>query len=193
MQTETKQMKVTINRRWYSTLPAIEVEIDAEFEGKTTAVRLGAAVKVAFKSGADLSGADLSGAVLRGADLSEAVLSGAVLREAVLSGAVLSGAVKFDDIPAIPDLESKILAAVDGGAGKLQMKSWHICETTHCRAGWAVHIAGEVGYALEKAVGPATAGALIYARATPDAPIPDFYCDNATALADLRKRAQAQG
>jgi hypothetical protein len=29
------------------------------------------------------------------------------------------------------------------------MGSWHTCETTHCIAGWAVHLAGEEGKALE--------------------------------------------
>ena len=45
------------------------------------------------------------------------------------------------------------------------MNDWHNesggCGTAHCVAGWAVHLAGEDGYALEKAVGPATAGALL--------------------------------
>ena len=41
------------------------------------------------------------------------------------------------------------------------MSDWHACGTAHCIAGWAVHLKGEEGYALEKKVGPATAGALL--------------------------------
>jgi hypothetical protein len=31
------------------------------------------------------------------------------------------------------------------------MNKWH-CGTSHCIAGWAVHLEGEAGYALEKEV-----------------------------------------
>jgi hypothetical protein len=85
-------MKFTIERRWFSSLPKIEVELDAELEAVPHGVKLGAAVKIAFKSGADLSGADLSDAVLRDAVLRGAVLRGAYLRGADLSDAVLRGA-----------------------------------------------------------------------------------------------------
>ena len=95
-------MKFSINNRWTG-LVQYECELDASFDTKSRYFQLGAAVKLAYKSGADLSGADLSdadlrgavlsGADLRGADLSGAVLRGAVLRGAVLRGAVLSGAV----------------------------------------------------------------------------------------------------
>jgi hypothetical protein len=33
----------------------------------------------------------------------------------------------------------------------LKMNKWH-CGTSHCIAGWAVHLEGEAGYALEKEV-----------------------------------------
>jgi hypothetical protein len=72
-------------------------ELEAEFAGKSYSIQLGAAVKVAHKSdanlrGADLSGANLSGANLSGAYLRGAYLSGADLRDANLSDAYLSGA-----------------------------------------------------------------------------------------------------
>ena len=45
------------------------------------------------------------------------------------------------------------------------MSDWHNesggCGTAHCISGWAVHLKGADGYALEKQVGPATAGALL--------------------------------
>ena len=43
------------------------------------------------------------------------------------------------------------------------MGSWHACETTHCRAGWAIHLAGKAGYDLEKKTrDPAIAGRMIF-------------------------------
>jgi hypothetical protein len=54
--------------------------------------KLGLAVRLAVKTGANLSGADLYGADLSGANLSGAKLSGANLYRADLSGAKLSGA-----------------------------------------------------------------------------------------------------
>ena len=157
----------------------------------------GADLRGAHLRGAHLSGADLSGAVLRGADLSYAdlrdadlsgaVLSGAVLRGADLSyadlrGAVLSGA----EIPLLEDIDAKILAAVEAKGNHLEMSQWHFCETTHCRAGWAIHLCGKAGYKLEAKVGSSVAGALIYAKSRPDKRVPNFGDSNENALADLR-------
>src|SRR5437762_2885911 len=106
--------------------------------------------------------------------------SGAVLRGAVLRGA--------DNVPAIEALDTKILAAIEAG-GKLDMGDWHRCKTTHCRAGWAITLAGEAGAKLEADFGSAAAGALIYAKSYPDQKIANFYTDNDSALADIRRRA----
>jgi hypothetical protein len=76
--------------------------------------------------------------------------------------------------------------AADGNA--LDMSSWHACETTHCRAGWAITLAGPAGKALEGAVGPSAAGALIYA-ASGSHPVPNWTASNADALADMKRRA----
>ena len=107
-------------------------------------------------------------------------LRGADLRDANLSGANLSA-------PVVQSIDAAILAAIDGG-GALAMGDWHTCETTHCRAGWAIHLAGQAGYDLECRVGPATAGALIYA-ASGSHPVPDFFATDSAALDDLRARA----
>lgn len=123
----------------------------------------------------------------RRADLSDADLSGADL-----SGAVLRRAVLSDAVPLVENIDARILAACSADGCSLKMNDWHTCETTHCRAGWAIHLAGESGYALERAVGPSTAGALIYARSRPDQPIPDFYASDNSAMADLQKCATAQ-
>jgi len=138
---------------------------------------------------ADLRGAVLRGAVLRDADLRGAVLSGAVLSDAVLSDAVLRGS-DLRGVPVVPHIDAAILRAIENG-GQLDMSTWHRCETTHCRAGWAITLAGAAGAALEFAMGSAGAGALIYAASRPGKPVPNFYADNEMALADLREGAEA--
>jgi hypothetical protein len=70
------------------------------------------------------------------------------------------------------------------------MGSWHgDCGTTHCRAGWAIHLAGDAGYALEKQMGAPAAGALIYHASA--GYVPDFYATNDDALADMRARSES--
>ena len=150
---------------------------------KCEAESLGAAALKAIASDADLSDA-----VLSDADLRRAVLSGADLRRADLSGAVLSDAVGAS-APKIENIDAKIIEAITQPGCSLDMGNWHTCETTHCRAGWAIRLAGETGYALEDRIGAAAAGALIYAASRPGVPIPNFYANNDDALADLRKCA----
>ena len=144
----------------------------------------GADLTDAVLTGADLTGAVLTGAVLTGADLRGADLTGAVLTGAVLTGADLTGA-DLTGVPVIPNIDLTILAAIENG-GRLRMANWHTCETTHCRAGWAIHLAGEAGLKLEKKHGSAGAGALIYAASRPGKPIPNFYASDAVAMADIR-------
>ena len=148
-------------------------------------------------SGADLSGADLSWAYLRwanlsGADLSGADLSWADLRWANLTGANLSG-VYFSgaDIPKVERLHAKIMEAINSG-GKLEMHTWHTCETTHCRAGWAIQLSGVEGKRLENQVGSCAAGALIFAASYPDQRVPDFYANNKDAMADIERCAKEE-
>ena len=69
-----------------------ECELGAEFAGKSYSMQLGAAVRAAYKAGADLRDANLRDANLGSADLSSANLSDADLSGANLSGANLSGA-----------------------------------------------------------------------------------------------------
>ena len=89
-------------------------------------------------------------------------------------------------IPIIPEIDAQILAAIENG-GTLEMGDWHTCDTTHCRAGWAIHLAGENGRLLELRVGSAAAGALIYQASRGS--YPDFYALNEAAMADLRQCA----
>src|SRR5258708_4316513 len=150
-------------------------------------------------SRANLSGANLSGANLSRANLSRANLSRANLSGANLSGANLSGAVKIDpaEIPVIPNIDAEILKAIEAG-GTLDMSSWHgddnhWCGTTHCRAGWAVHLGGSLGKALQDKVGPQMAGAMIYRASRPGIHAPWFFAPTDEAFADIKKCAADQG
>jgi hypothetical protein len=142
---------------------------------------------------ADLRGANLQYANLHGANLQYAYLRDAYLRDANLQDADLRGAnlqyaiIDMDEVPVVDQIDTQILALVEAGKGVLEMNAWHTCETTHCRAGWAIHLAGEAGKKLEEKMGPENAGAFIYLKSC--GIIPDFHCSNEVALADMRDRA----
>ena len=134
---------------------------------------------------ANLSGADLSGANLRWADLSGADLSEANLRDANLSWADLRGAIGLPDIQKFA-LDAAVAAAC-AAPNSLEMGSWHTCETTHCRAGWAVVLHPQ-GRELEEKYGTSASGALIYNACS--GYVPDFYASNEDAMKDIVERAK---
>lgn len=70
------------------------------------------------------------------------------------------------------------------------MDDWHTCRTTHCRAGWVVHLAGEAGYELERFYTTALAAQLIYKASGYEINPAKFYDDNESALADMRALAE---
>jgi hypothetical protein len=188
---------IELKNRWTgAVLYATEVDDTDEYAIRTAVVR--AVASYANLRGADLRGADLRSANLRGADLGSADLGSADLGSANLGSANLGSAnlgsanlgsanlrgAKYESVPRVPKLDAKILKLIESGEGSLDMSQWHSCETTHCRAGWAVHLAGKDGYELErKLCSTAAAGALIYHRST--GRVPDFYASNEDALADL--------
>ena len=92
-------------------------------------------------------------------------------------------------VPIVPNIDKAILDVVTIGEGRLDMGEWHTCRTTHCRAGWAVILAGKAGSALEDALGPEYAGALIYAASRPNKPIPNFFVTDEQAMRSIRKDA----
>ncbi len=166
----------------------------------------------AYLAGANLADADLAGANLAGADLANAYLADADLTGADLADAIgMSGPQPADppepyvrhatpdyagrarryrerhpDIPVVEKLDSRILDAVTAKGGTLDMGRWHSgsCATTHCRAGWAITLAGEAGAALETAVGPHRAGLMIYRASTGRSPW--FFAPNDVALEDIK-------
>jgi hypothetical protein len=89
-------------------------------------------------------------------------------------------------VPVVEDLDRKMYEATKGGEN-FDMNSWH-CGTTHCRAGWAITLAGEAGAKLEAALGSANAGRYIYEAST-GRPAPDFYATTNNALADIARCA----
>lgn len=158
---------------------------------------------------ANMRGTNLYDADIYDADLREANLEGANLCDANLIGANLDGvsglpsnfehpastpeeaakiAAEYRElnptVPVVEDLDARILEAVTGGGGALDMGLWHSCETTHCRAGWAIHLAGDAGYYLERLHGPKRAGAMIYMAST--GRIPYFFSRAEDAMADIR-------
>jgi len=191
--------KIEVRNLWTSRVQfTAEVEVT---EWMTPRLKLGMAVQWARDNDANLSGADLRDADLRDADLSganlrDADLSGANLRDANLSGADLRDANLSDanlrDAPfKIPNIHTAIYEAASQ-PGALKMETWH-CGTSHCRAGWAVTLAGDAGKALEWAIGTPAAAAMIYLASDPKIErIPNFYCGNAEALEDMKRLAEAE-
>ena len=118
------------------------------------------------------------------ADASFGVKVGLAVVWARNSGANLGGA------PVIPDIHKAVYAAASQD-GALDMSQWHnSCGTAHCRAGWVVTLAGEAGKALEERIGTPAAATMIYLSSdTKMGKFPDFYCNNETALADMKQRA----
>ena len=202
------EVKMTLEKFEVMSRRTNKVQFTAEIdvtENMLPRVKLGLAVRWARKNYAVLSDADLSGAVLRGADLRGADLRGAVLRGADLRGADLRGAVLSDadlrgavlnDCPVkIENIHQQVYAAASKESA-LDMRAWHAdgyCGTTHCRAGWVTHLAGEGGRALEFAMGTPAAASMIYLASDPNIEkMPNFYASNATALEDMKACAERE-
>ena len=69
------------------------------------------------------------------------------------------------------------------------MDGWHSCETTHCRAGWIVHLAGEAGYKLEAETSALFAAQQIYRASGFEISPCRFFDSNELALADMKRLA----
>ena len=77
--------------------------------------------------------------------------------------------------------------------GALNMSTWHTCETTHCRAGWVIFLAGKEGTDLEKRFGPALAASLIYRESSSiKVGMNEFFKNNEEALESMRAAAEAE-
>jgi hypothetical protein len=93
--------------------------------------------------------------------------------------------------PKIENIHQKIFEAVSN-PNALDMSDWHTCNTVHCRAGWAVHLAGAAGYELERFHGSLLAGQLIYRESGYPINPCRFFDTNAAALADMKRLAEGE-
>ena len=89
----------------------------------------------------------------------------------------------------IEGIHQKLYAAVSQPSA-LDMGQWHACETTHCRAGWVVHLAGEAGYELERRTSNLFAAQQIYKASGYEISPARFYDSNEDALADMKRLAE---
>jgi len=73
------------------------------------------------------------------------------------------------------------------------MSDWHTCETTHCRAGWVVTLAGEAGRTLEKKTSTLFAAMQIYRKSSSiKVSQARFFETDAQALADMKRCANEE-
>ena len=73
------------------------------------------------------------------------------------------------------------------------MGDWHTCSTTHCRAGWVVHLAGEAGKELEKKTSTLFAAMQIYKASSPIRVSPTrFFETNEAAMKDMQRCAEEE-
>jgi hypothetical protein len=93
------------------------------------------------------------------------------------------------NIPIVKNIHQKVLEAVSK-TGTLEMGGWHTCNTTHCRGGWVVVLAGEAGKKLEELTSPEFAAMQIYDKSSDINVSPvRFYESNEVALADIKRCA----
>ena len=96
-------------------------------------------------------------------------------------------------IPIIPQIHNAVRQAVESTPESLDMSSWHTCETTHCRAGWVVFLAGDPGKELEKQTSTEFAAKQIYkASSTIKVSPTRFFETNEKAMADIIRCAKEE-
>jgi len=95
------------------------------------------------------------------------------------------------EVPTIPNIHKAVYEAVSQ-PNALNMSDWHTCETTHCRAGWVVFLAGESGKKLESKSGTLLAAMKIYDASAPGYLINPcrFFDSNKDAMDDMKRMAR---
>jgi len=93
-------------------------------------------------------------------------------------------------IPKVEKLNQKVSIATDGD-NSLEMGNWHTCDTTHCWAGWIVHLAGSEGYKLAETTSNEFAAMMIFKESNgkPISPV-NFYLGNEEAKAKIDELAK---
>ena len=73
------------------------------------------------------------------------------------------------------------------------MDAWHSCNTTHCRGGHVICLAGEAGKRLEEQTSSEFAAMAIYSKSSPIKVSPvRFYESNQVAIADIKRCADEE-
>jgi hypothetical protein len=95
--------------------------------------------------------------------------------------------------PVIENIHQKVYEAASHKPDALNMSDWHTCDTTHCRAGWVVFLAGDAGKKLEQKTSTLFAALQIYDVSSKiDVSPVRFFEDNKTALDDMKKCAELE-
>lgn len=93
-------------------------------------------------------------------------------------------------IPVVPNIHTALFEVVTTTPKSLDMDHWHSCDTTHCRGGWVVTLAGEAGKALEKLTTTEFAAMQIYKASSLIRVSPvRFHESNEVAMADIKRCA----
>ena len=95
------------------------------------------------------------------------------------------------EIPVVADIHKAVYEAASKPKA-FDMSSWHTCETTHCRAGWVIHLAEQAGYDLEKATSPVFAAMQIYKASGYQINPSRFFDNNEDAMADMKRLAKGE-
>jgi len=73
------------------------------------------------------------------------------------------------------------------------VREWHVCDTTHCRAGWVVFLSGEAGKQLEQETDTCFAAMMIYKASSPIHVAPTrFFETNEVAMRDIERCANEE-
>jgi hypothetical protein len=92
----------------------------------------------------------------------------------------------------VDKIHQKVLAAVSQ-PDSFDMGDWHTCETTHCRGGWVITLAGPEGRALEAQTSSEFAAMAIYHKSSPIRVSPvRFYEPTDVAMADIKRCAEEE-
>jgi Pentapeptide repeats (8 copies) len=128
--------------------------------------------------GLDLRGGDFEGCKLDGADFTHAQIKGCHFTRSSVQGVI--GLPVFSDAP---ERLRAVAEIIRDGKGELDMDVWHYCSTSHCIAGWGIHLAGAKGALMEEEHGPSTAGLMLLGVEAAT----HFFDDNEDGLAFLEE------
>ena len=97
------------------------------------------------------------------------------------------------EVPVVENIHQKILAAIQADGNKLEMGDWHSCDTTHCRGGWAIYLAGEAGRVLEAKTNSLFAAIQILKASSPiRVSNPMFFVGNEESMKDIIRCAELE-